>query len=222
LPGSPLLTVGLGWHHWLKVGLFYSSDPQGDLQYADRLVNQTLSNKNLSLHVARLAYWLHAWLLTVRGITTGPSGKSTKPSRRHHTIVVRPRRAGRAGPGPDRGHERVGQAAMAGDAHPGRATAGAPDRQAAARPPDGAGGRGQRRGPPELRPPVIRPEIDAQAQRVGELKAMPAGDSAGRGGGGGSDDAPYIVILEVGRPDRAPGDRVVQPVLAPRVRVSPR
>ena len=36
----------------------------------------------------------------------------------------------------DRGRERAGQAAMAGDAHPGRTAAGPPDCQAAARPPD--------------------------------------------------------------------------------------
>ncbi|RWP11541.1 MAG: adenylate/guanylate cyclase domain-containing protein [Mesorhizobium sp.] len=66
-PGSPLLTVELGWSHWLKVALFYSSDPQADLQEAERLVNQVLSNKNLSPQVARLAHWLHAWLLTVKG-----------------------------------------------------------------------------------------------------------------------------------------------------------
>ena len=66
-PSSPLLTVELGWSHWLKVALFYSSDPQADLQEAERLVNQVLSNKNLSPQVARLAHWLHAWLLTVKG-----------------------------------------------------------------------------------------------------------------------------------------------------------
>jgi TolB-like protein/class 3 adenylate cyclase/Tfp pilus assembly protein PilF len=66
-PGSPLLTGELGWSHWLKVALFYSSDPQADLQEAERLVNQVLSTKNLSPQVARLAHWLHAWLLTVKG-----------------------------------------------------------------------------------------------------------------------------------------------------------
>lgn len=65
-PGSPLLTVELGWSHWLKVALLYSSDPQADLQEADRLVNQVLSNKSLSPQVARLAHWLHAWLLTLK------------------------------------------------------------------------------------------------------------------------------------------------------------
>src|SRR4026207_2204147 len=61
-PNSPLLTVQLGWSTWLKVGLFYSSDPQADLQEADRLVNQVLSDKDLSPQVARLAHWLRAWL----------------------------------------------------------------------------------------------------------------------------------------------------------------
>ncbi|RWP63800.1 adenylate/guanylate cyclase domain-containing protein [Mesorhizobium sp.] len=65
-PGSPLLTVELGWSHWLKVALLYSSDPQADFQEADRLVNQVLSNKNPSPQVARLAHWLHAWLLTLK------------------------------------------------------------------------------------------------------------------------------------------------------------
>ena len=65
-PGSPLLTVELGWSHWLKVGLLYSSDPQKDLQEAERLVNQVLADKNLSPQVTRLANWLNAWLLTLR------------------------------------------------------------------------------------------------------------------------------------------------------------
>ncbi|WP_064711421.1 adenylate/guanylate cyclase domain-containing protein [Rhizobium bangladeshense] len=65
-PGSPLLTVELGWSHWLKVALLHSPDPQGDLQEADRLVKQVLADKNLSPQVARLAHWLNAWLLTLK------------------------------------------------------------------------------------------------------------------------------------------------------------
>ncbi|MDX0367369.1 tetratricopeptide repeat protein [Sinorhizobium meliloti] len=65
-PGSPLLTVELGWSHWLKVGLLYSSDPQKDLQEAEWLVNQVLADKNLSPQVTRLANWLNAWLLTLK------------------------------------------------------------------------------------------------------------------------------------------------------------
>jgi adenylate cyclase len=64
-PDSPLLTVEQGWSHWLKVGLLYSSDPEADLEQANRLVNTVLSNKNLSPQVARLAHWLRAWLLTL-------------------------------------------------------------------------------------------------------------------------------------------------------------
>ncbi|MDK1389131.1 adenylate/guanylate cyclase domain-containing protein [Sinorhizobium sp. 8-89] len=66
-PGSPLLTVELGWSHWLKVALLYSADPQADLREADRLSKQVLSDKNLSPQVARLAHWLYAWLLTING-----------------------------------------------------------------------------------------------------------------------------------------------------------
>ncbi|CAN7635284.1 adenylate/guanylate cyclase domain-containing protein [Rhizobium sp. LjRoot98] len=65
-PNSPLLTVELGWSHWLKVGLLYSSDPEADLQQANRLVDMVLSNKDLSPQVARLAHWLRAWLLTLK------------------------------------------------------------------------------------------------------------------------------------------------------------
>ncbi len=65
-PDSPLLTVELGWSHWLKVGLLYSADPPADLREADRLVVKVLSNKNLSPQVARLAHWLRAWLLTLK------------------------------------------------------------------------------------------------------------------------------------------------------------
>jgi TolB-like protein len=65
-PGSPLLTVELGWSHWLKVALLHSSDPQQDLQEAERLVNQVLADKNLSPQVTRLANWLNAWLLTLK------------------------------------------------------------------------------------------------------------------------------------------------------------
>ncbi|RVG85192.1 adenylate/guanylate cyclase domain-containing protein [Sinorhizobium meliloti] len=64
--GSSLLTVELGWSHWLKVGLLYSSDPQKDLQEAERLVTQVLADKNLSPQVTRLANWLNAWLLTLK------------------------------------------------------------------------------------------------------------------------------------------------------------
>ncbi|WP_093235003.1 adenylate/guanylate cyclase domain-containing protein [Sinorhizobium sp. NFACC03] len=65
-PGSPLLTVELGWAHWLKVGLLYSSDPQADLREAELRVNQVLADKNLSPQVTRLANWLNAWLLTLK------------------------------------------------------------------------------------------------------------------------------------------------------------
>jgi adenylate cyclase len=65
-PGSPLLTVELGWSHWLIVALLHSSDPQKDLQEAERLVNQVLADKNLSPQVTRLANWLNAWLLTLK------------------------------------------------------------------------------------------------------------------------------------------------------------
>ncbi|MDK1491749.1 adenylate/guanylate cyclase domain-containing protein [Sinorhizobium sp. 7-81] len=65
-PGSPLLTVELGWSHWLKAALLYSPDPQADLQEAGRLVNQVLADKNLSPQVTRLANWLNAWLLTLK------------------------------------------------------------------------------------------------------------------------------------------------------------
>lgn len=65
-PGSPLLTVELGWSHWLKAALLYSSDPKADLQEAGRLVNQVLADKNLSPQVTRLANWLNAWLLTLK------------------------------------------------------------------------------------------------------------------------------------------------------------
>ncbi|MBY5346054.1 adenylate/guanylate cyclase domain-containing protein [Rhizobium leguminosarum] len=65
-PGSPLLTVELGWSHWLNAALLYSPDPSADLQEAGRLVNQVLGDKNLSPQVARLAHWLNAWLLTLK------------------------------------------------------------------------------------------------------------------------------------------------------------
>ena len=66
-PGSPLLTVELGWSHFLKAALNYSADLKADIQEADRLVNQVLSDKNLSPQVSRLAHWLHAWTLTMKG-----------------------------------------------------------------------------------------------------------------------------------------------------------
>src|SRR4029079_2756210 len=45
IPGSPLLNVELGWSHFLKVALSYSSDQKADIQEADRLVNHVLSDK---------------------------------------------------------------------------------------------------------------------------------------------------------------------------------
>lgn len=65
-PDSPLLTVELGWSHWLKVGLLYSADPPADLEEANRLVVKVLASKSLSPQVARLAHWLRAWLLTLK------------------------------------------------------------------------------------------------------------------------------------------------------------
>lgn len=65
-PGSPLLTVELGWTHWLNVALLYSAEPQLDLLEAGRLANQVLADKNLSPQVTRLANWLNAWLLTLK------------------------------------------------------------------------------------------------------------------------------------------------------------
>jgi adenylate cyclase len=77
-PNSPLLTVELGWSHWLKVGLLYSSDPEADLQQANRLVDTVLSNKNLSPQVARLAHWLRAWLLTLESDHDGAVAEMNK------------------------------------------------------------------------------------------------------------------------------------------------
>ncbi|MGR9075234.1 adenylate/guanylate cyclase domain-containing protein [Rhizobium leguminosarum] len=77
-PDSPLLTVELGWSHWMKVGLLYSSDPQADLQDAGRLADKVLSNKNLSPQVARLAHWLRAWLLTLKGDHDGAVAEMNK------------------------------------------------------------------------------------------------------------------------------------------------
>ncbi|MBY5357820.1 tetratricopeptide repeat protein [Rhizobium leguminosarum] len=65
-PGSPLLTVELGWSHWLNAALLYSPDPRDDLREAERLVDQALADKNLSPQVVRLANWLNAWLLTLK------------------------------------------------------------------------------------------------------------------------------------------------------------
>jgi TolB-like protein len=66
-PGSPLLTVELGWFQFLKAALSYSSDPKAVNEEADRLASQVLSDKNLSPQVTRLAHWLHAWTLTMKG-----------------------------------------------------------------------------------------------------------------------------------------------------------
>jgi TolB-like protein/Tfp pilus assembly protein PilF len=77
-PGSPLLTVELGWAHFLNVALLYSSDPQADLQEAGRLVERVLSNKNLSPQVGRLGHWLDAWLLTLKRDHDGAVAEMTK------------------------------------------------------------------------------------------------------------------------------------------------
>jgi TolB-like protein/class 3 adenylate cyclase len=66
-PGSPLLTVELGWSHFLEAAFSYSSDPKTTYQEADRLANKVLSDENLSPQVTRLARWLHAWTLTMQG-----------------------------------------------------------------------------------------------------------------------------------------------------------
>ncbi|ANL74432.1 adenylate/guanylate cyclase protein (plasmid) [Rhizobium phaseoli] len=77
-PGSPLLTVELGWAHWLKVGLLYSSDPQPDLREAGRLADEVLAKENLSPQVARLAHWLRAWLLTLESDHDGAVAEMNK------------------------------------------------------------------------------------------------------------------------------------------------
>ena len=77
-PGSPLLTVELGWSHSLKAAIFTVLTRRLIFQEADRLVNQVLSDKNLSPQVARLAHWLHAWLLTLKGDHDGAVAEMDK------------------------------------------------------------------------------------------------------------------------------------------------
>jgi TolB-like protein/class 3 adenylate cyclase/tetratricopeptide (TPR) repeat protein len=62
-PGSPLLTVKLGWYHNNRAANFFSDDPPSDFRQAAVLGRQVLANQHLSPQVARLAHWLMSWAL---------------------------------------------------------------------------------------------------------------------------------------------------------------
>ena len=62
-PSSPLLKVKLGWHHMMRVMIFYSDDPPADVRKAGELARHVLANEHLSPQVARLANWLMSYVL---------------------------------------------------------------------------------------------------------------------------------------------------------------
>jgi adenylate cyclase len=62
-PGSPLLTVKLGWYHNNRAANFFSDDPPSDFRQAAVLGRQVLANQHLSPQVARLAHWLMSWAM---------------------------------------------------------------------------------------------------------------------------------------------------------------
>jgi adenylate cyclase len=62
-PSSPLLKVKLGWHHMMRVMIFYSDDPPADVRKAGELARQVLANEHISPQVARLANWLMSFVL---------------------------------------------------------------------------------------------------------------------------------------------------------------
>jgi adenylate cyclase len=62
-PGSPLLSVKLGWHHMIRAYTFISDYPPADFKEAGELARQVLSNEHLSPQVARLANWLLSYVL---------------------------------------------------------------------------------------------------------------------------------------------------------------
>ncbi len=62
-PSSPLLRVKLGWHHMMRVMIFYSDDPPADVRKAGELARHVLANEHLSPQVARLANWLMSYVL---------------------------------------------------------------------------------------------------------------------------------------------------------------
>ncbi len=62
-PGSPLLSVKLGWYHMIRAYTFVGDDPPADFKKAGELVRQVLSNERLSPQVARLARWLLSYVL---------------------------------------------------------------------------------------------------------------------------------------------------------------
>ena len=62
-PSSPLLKVKLGWHHMMRVMIFYGDDPPADIRKAGELARHVLANEHLSPQVARLANWLMSYVL---------------------------------------------------------------------------------------------------------------------------------------------------------------
>ena len=62
-PGSPLLSVKLGWQHMICAYTFVSDYPPADFRKAGELARQVLSNEHLSPQVARLANWLMSYVL---------------------------------------------------------------------------------------------------------------------------------------------------------------
>jgi adenylate cyclase len=53
-PSSPLLEVKLGWHHMMRVMIFYSDDPPADVRKAGELARHVLANEHLSPQVGGL------------------------------------------------------------------------------------------------------------------------------------------------------------------------
>ena len=62
-PGSPLLSVKLGWHHMVRAYTFVSDYPPADFQNAGELARQVLASEHLSPQVAELANWLISYVL---------------------------------------------------------------------------------------------------------------------------------------------------------------
>jgi tetratricopeptide (TPR) repeat protein len=62
-PGSPLLSVKLGWHHMIRAYTYVSDHPLADFKKAGEFVRRVLSSEHLSPQVARLAHWLLSYVL---------------------------------------------------------------------------------------------------------------------------------------------------------------
>ena len=65
-PNSALMSVMLGFYHFMRVYNGYSDHPETDLQRAEELLKQTFAHQSLSPQERRLGHWLSAYVNSLK------------------------------------------------------------------------------------------------------------------------------------------------------------